>query len=132
MSHTFQYDAPLKGKTIRLLEVLPSDNDSEVKVRLDRHALQNADFDALSYVWGDASNKHKIICNDQELEVTLNLYEALQHRRPRPASVIRHDGTHFQTENLADGAFPLSKRKLWIDAICINNEIEKRKPSKYV
>jgi hypothetical protein len=54
-------------------------------------------YHALSYVWGDASQKERIICNGAEVMVTKNLHQALtqlaaqQHHTP-----------------------------LWVDSLCIN------------
>ena len=61
-------------------------------------------YSALSYAWGSNEKLYSIIVDDSVLEVTSNLFEALQH--------IRSD---------------LEDRILWIDAICIDqgNEIEK-------
>lgn len=52
-------------------------------------------YDALSYVWGDASEVCHIILDGMTIPVTANLYEAL--------SQVRHNTT-----------------TLWVDALCIN------------
>ncbi|KAH6658526.1 heterokaryon incompatibility protein-domain-containing protein [Truncatella angustata] len=55
-------------------------------------------YEALSYVWGDNSKPRYIFCNGEELfPVTQNLYAALRSLR-----------------------LPQQGRRLWIDAICIN------------
>ncbi len=57
------------------------------------------DFEALSYTWGDATEKHWISCDGKAIQVTRNLLVALQHLRQ------------------SDGP-----RVIWIDAVCINQE----------
>lgn len=57
-------------------------------------------FDALSYVWGDPSVKEgSMICNHHQIDITFNLWSALQQL----------------WRNWPD-------KKLWVDAICINQE----------
>ncbi|KAJ8518211.1 hypothetical protein ONZ45_g4685 [Pleurotus djamor] len=55
---------------------------------------------ALSYVWGDATTKqHDLICNGRLMKITYNLWMALKAIRAKAPSV-----------------------RLWVDAICINQE----------
>jgi hypothetical protein len=58
---------------------------------------EDPEYEALSYVWGSEANKQKILIDGRQLSVTANLAEALNH--------------------LYDSD---SVRKLWVDAICIN------------
>ena len=65
---------------------------------------EDLDYEALSYVWGSQENKRIILINGRQLSVAANLAEALDH--------------------LFDSDRP---RKLWVDAICINqNNIQER------
>jgi Heterokaryon incompatibility protein (HET) len=60
-------------------------------------ATTNDSYYALSYVWGDFTPCRSILCNGENLHVTTNLYEALYQiwqQHPR--------------------------RKIWADALCIN------------
>lgn len=52
---------------------------------------------ALSYVWGSDERSHSLTCNEQTIQITFNLWEALR-------------GIRSNSEAMA----------LWIDAICIN------------
>jgi hypothetical protein len=62
------------------------------------------DFEALSYTWGDLSQKHRITLSGKDFEVTTNLEGALRHLRKTN-----------------------EPRILWIDAICIDqNNIEEK------
>jgi hypothetical protein len=54
-------------------------------------------YEALSYTWGGQTPTIPIICNDRTLLITENAFSAIRRLR-----------RHFMT------------RKLWIDAICIN------------
>jgi hypothetical protein len=64
---------------------------------LTKVALYNAPpFVALSYCWGDLKNKTRIIVNDLEVLVTVNLYAALRR--------LRAEGMGF----------------VWVDFLCIN------------
>jgi hypothetical protein len=60
---------------------------------------------ALSYTWGDLSNRRDIYINGHKFSITSNLYQALQHLRSNTA--VRH---------------------LWIDAICINQNDNEQVP----
>jgi hypothetical protein len=60
---------------------------------------EDPEYEALSYVWGSGENKQKILIDGQQLSVTANLAEALEY-------LYNRDGP----------------RKLWVDAICINQE----------
>ncbi|KAK5651493.1 hypothetical protein OQA88_11947 [Cercophora sp. LCS_1] len=62
----------------------------------------NPQYDALSYVWGDPTICDKIIVDQQERNVTANLYAALRRLR-----------------NLRDATEP---KELWVDALCINQD----------
>ncbi|KPA35126.1 heterokaryon incompatibility protein [Fusarium langsethiae] len=96
----------LGSMRICLLHLLPAtDIKDPIESRLEVVALeQNPVYEALSYCWGDTTELLKIKCNDQEFQVTENLFSALQH--------LRHE---------------IYKRTLWIDAICINQkDLEER------
>ena len=92
-------------RLIRLVELLPGQRDDEIRTRLSIVDLeQNPQYEAISYVWGDARDKVSIICQGHEFWVTRNLYNA------------------FLRVRLADRT-----RVLWADAICIDqNSITER------
>ena len=72
--------SPLLGqRDIRLLEVLPSDDASIVvttmiTVSLDSELI----YAALSYAWGDATQRSMIECNGKSISITTSLAEALK------------------------------------------------------
>ncbi|WQF80958.1 Putative heterokaryon incompatibility [Colletotrichum destructivum] len=103
----FQYTSSLQGRRIRLLSFRQRhcpDRDLPLEVHLSEHSLDVAEFDALSYVWGDSHPKRRLICNGKHFDVRESLYEALIEYRHRHCN-----------------------RRLWADAICINqnDDVEK-------
>ncbi|KAM5358475.1 hypothetical protein ACJZ2D_015262 [Fusarium nematophilum] len=99
-SNGFQYPSILQGRQIRILFLKPCLRDGRstpLEVQLEEKCLDTAEFDAMSYVWGDNSRKLRIRCNGKIFDIGHNLHEALIEHRRR--------GT---------------VRGLWIDALCIN------------
>lgn len=103
----FQYsELDIALNEIRLLTLQPGKSNDNVTCRIEHVSLHSAnEHTALSYTWGSLSNSEPIIINDcYTLNVTANLKDALLH--------IRRESTSC---------------KLWIDAICINqNDIPER------
>ncbi|KAL8782530.1 MAG: hypothetical protein Q9213_005295 [Squamulea squamosa] len=118
----YQY-APLNeaAKEIRLLTLLPDQSEAPICITIETTILsdeQIPDFEALSYVWGDASDRQDIFVAPEVpkrwelwrsnntmrldstiLSITFNLFEALKHLRYEHRS-----------------------RVLWIDAISVNQQ----------
>lgn len=124
----FTYAAlPLRSaRSIRLLELHSSAGD--IVCSLHEVDLDTAPpYDALSYTWGDPrppllqsiapqlyNRRFPISCNGCLIEVTTNLYHALQRLLAIDRSRPRWDKIYLQ-------------RLVWIDAICINQEDELEK-----
>ena len=99
-------------RQIRVLILLPAvDEDNDIHCHLRTISLEEKEkkekretkYEALSYTWGDPSNKNIIYINQSPFKVTKNLYIALRYLRE---------------------SVP---RTLWVDAICINQEsVEER------
>ncbi|KIM99723.1 hypothetical protein OIDMADRAFT_19757 [Oidiodendron maius Zn] len=100
----FEYVSRLHGRQIRLLTILPS-KTSDICCSV---AVQSLDkqipYIALSYVWGDSTSQRRITCDGRALEVTENLYHAIQHLKQKQIT-----------------------EPLWIDAICINQRDNREK-----
>ncbi|KAI0533165.1 heterokaryon incompatibility protein-domain-containing protein [Xylaria digitata] len=96
---------------IRLIEILPSDNDDkQVSCWLKAVELsEDTRFAALSYVWGDAQITENIEVNGINLPVTTNLASALRHFRKRGFPQNNETG---------------KLQFLRVDAICINQDSE--------
>ncbi|KAH6697555.1 heterokaryon incompatibility protein-domain-containing protein [Plectosphaerella plurivora] len=86
---------------IRLLEILPRGTSSQVRCRLVTIDLDNKppNYEAMSYTWGNPAKTNIILVNGSPVEVTHNVYNLLYDRSPM-----------------------FSPRRVWIDAICINQD----------
>ncbi|KAF5872490.1 putative het-domain-containing protein [Botrytis fragariae] len=102
---------PANGEIIRLLRLLPSEDEAApLHCELQDYSLRRSTtrahlYEALSYVWGDPDITLPIFVGKKKFQVTVNLYAALLRLR--------------------DHSF---ERILWVDAICIdqNNNEERR------
>ncbi|KAH7177111.1 heterokaryon incompatibility protein-domain-containing protein, partial [Dactylonectria macrodidyma] len=96
-----------KPRFIRLLTLYPSPSRTKrLEVRLHQVSLDelkdpkaNHSYEALSYVWGAKHGTVPISCDKQTLFITPNCESALRHLRHR-----------------------FTRRVLWIDAICIDQQ----------
>jgi len=84
---------------IRLMTILPNGERSLVNCTFEHASLINPpEFCALSYCWGDPAVTREILINGKSCQITKNLESALRHLRAKGYS------------------------RLWVDAICINQE----------
>lgn len=99
------YPSRLSGQQIRILKLYHGSASDAIETRLiPANVPTDTDFEALSYVWGDATIRTPILCNDVEIRITQNLQDALLHLR-----------------------LPHAPRLVWVDAICINqDDLEER------
>ncbi|KAI1407649.1 heterokaryon incompatibility protein-domain-containing protein [Hypoxylon sp. FL1857] len=93
---------PANGSQIRLVTILPGRGQKKVKCTVEHFPFigsktNGPKYEALSYVWGDATITTPITLNSHPFQVTTNLEAALR--------VLRLKN---------------KKRLIWIDAICIN------------
>ncbi|KAH7382773.1 heterokaryon incompatibility protein-domain-containing protein [Cadophora sp. MPI-SDFR-AT-0126] len=100
----FRYEPLSSHDSIRLLLLSPSrDNSAEIQCDLIQSTLRACKEDlidqytALSYVWGDPNEVKPILLDGSYFHVTRNLFHALRDLRDQDRV-----------------------RRLWIDAICIN------------
>jgi 5-methylcytosine-specific restriction endonuclease McrA len=92
----------IKDSVIRLLVLQPSEDfDSVISCQILQSSLYDRSYKALSYVWGDpaVTAGNYILVDGQEVNVTSNLASALRH--------LRHESR---------------SRKIWVDALCINQD----------
>jgi Heterokaryon incompatibility protein (HET) len=105
----YRYKALPSHDSIRLLELFPGKDDAPLRGEIITTTIQNApSYNALSYVWGDASFAKTLICYGDglisNLQITQNLAAALLAIRS-----------------------PSEIRVIWVDAICIDqNDILER------
>ncbi|PQE10370.1 heterokaryon incompatibility -domain-containing protein [Rutstroemia sp. NJR-2017a WRK4] len=99
---------------LRLLEFLPTKDDSHFHFRLRHFSLNTAPkFWALSYCWGDTTGSARIILDGHNFDIRKNLLDALRSINGN----INEDA--YKSELVGLGR---NIRYLWIDAICINQE----------
>ncbi|KAI1505782.1 HET-domain-containing protein [Biscogniauxia marginata] len=83
---------------IRIINLLPNQFNAPIECELEHVSLEAAsNYEAVSYVWGDASITETITLDGRSYPITVNLYTGLQYLR------------------LED-----SPRRLWVDSLCIN------------
>jgi hypothetical protein len=102
---------------IRLIQILPhnpQDGDSEgspIRCSIIQASLQDIpEYIALSYSWGDNTKNKTILLNGRRMEVTTSLDVALRHLRSSETN-----GHNF------------GSRRIWVDAISINQQDELEK-----
>ena len=117
-NYSYSQDGPLPddGKSIRLIHIERGDLDSPIRVRLQRHSLDELDlrYNALSYVWGDESNKKQIICDAMALSITSNLHVALHQLRELSCGKIALEKASVNFHFIRSDISPI-----WVDAIRI-------------
>ncbi|RWA13586.1 hypothetical protein EKO27_g1511 [Xylaria grammica] len=86
------------GKEIRIVRLMPNKFSEPVECELEHVVLEHeADYEAVSYCWGDPSITEPILLDGKPYPITLNLLDGLNYLR-------RED----------------SPRRLWVDSLCIN------------
>ena len=108
---SYQYEKLTEPDALRFVLLLPSEDlQSPLRCELISTTLSTVENDlldhytALSYVWGDPSRRVSINVEGKTLSITASLDTALRHLRD-----------------------PSRTRRIWADAICINqNDIEER------
>lgn len=102
---SFKYKR-LPKDSIRLLTVLLHDNASPA-IQLETYPRDKApDIDALSYIWGEDASTSVILCNESQLTIITNLFEATP---------------------LINSSRPPPHRPFWIEAICLNQRDHQEK-----
>ena len=73
------YSTLLGQRDIRLLEVLPGDDESTIVTSMVTVSLDSKPtYAALSYAWGDATQTSLIECNGKSISITTSLADALK------------------------------------------------------
>lgn len=95
----------LRPNEIRLIDLQPGRGLEPLRCRLRNVDLAGSSpYESLSYCWGLNKPEVEVRCDDGVIPVTKNLFSALRHLRSEH-----------------------SPRRLWIDAICVNQaDIEER------
>ncbi|KAJ8523080.1 hypothetical protein ONZ45_g415 [Pleurotus djamor] len=105
MSGPYEAALDAEKQEIRAITLHPGEPGTTIVCSFDVVSLvDNPPYEALSYVWGDASVVREIIFGGRTWPVTSNLFVALQYLRSNEES-----------------------RVVWIDALCINqNDVKER------
>lgn len=94
----FEYQALSGSSHIRVVSILPGKPDAAMNLELAHVDLDSeSKYECLSYAWGIDDHDQAIILNGSAFSVSSTLYTALEH--------LRHE---------------TQERKIWIDAISIN------------
>jgi hypothetical protein len=89
---------PLPSKEyFRYLSLEPGSGEEPLRCSLRTHEIGNAQYEALSYVWGSEIKNRRIYCDGHTIKITENLCDALQKLRS-----------------------PTDVRAIWADSVCIN------------
>ncbi|KAF4543274.1 Heterokaryon incompatibility protein [Lasiodiplodia theobromae] len=102
----FEYQ-PLSppSKTIRIIKLLPGSPSDPLECELEHSPIDSTDrYEAISYVWGEKKDFVRLLCEGKSLRIPRSLYDALLQLR-----------------------CPSKPRKLWADAICINQDKDSEK-----
>jgi hypothetical protein len=102
----FNYE-PLPARCIRVLELQPGERSDPFQGRFTVISIDGEDkYDALSYMWGDASPVDHIVVDGAAIPVAWNLARALEYLRDQQGSEVR---------------------RIWIDAVCIDQKDEEER-----
>ena len=93
--------SPLIGNSsIRILIIAPGSAEEDLRTRLVAVELDDKPaYEAISYTWGDPSDKTVLACNNTEVPIPWNLEKALRR--------LRHSSR---------------PRSVWADSVCINQQ----------
>ncbi|KAH6859114.1 heterokaryon incompatibility protein-domain-containing protein [Alternaria rosae] len=95
---SYQYESLPAPDHIRLITILPGDCGLTIKLGIEHADINlHPKYECLSYAWGTDDHKRPVTINASSLPVTATLHVALEHLRHRS-----------------------QERKIWIDAICVN------------
>ena len=94
----------IESYQIRMISLSPGPPGSIIQCKLKKQSLVDEhEYAALSYCWGDQNTRRDIIVNNVQITVTVNLEEALQRLRR------------------------LNVTRVWVDALCINQNDNQEK-----
>jgi hypothetical protein len=107
---------PLAPEFTRVFELEAGEFSDPIVGRLVPQAIDGEPYEAVSYVWGDTRMRRDITIDGATLSVTMNLHGALTAFRHRPLS------RSSDSSDPGAGSAQRQVRRLWADAVCINQE----------
>ncbi|CAM1507987.1 Fc.00g048350.m01.CDS01 [Cosmosporella sp. VM-42] len=107
---------PLAPEFTRVFELEPGEFSDPIVGRLVPQAVDGDPYEAVSYVWGDPRKRRDITIDGATLSVPENLHGAL--------TAFRHGPPSGSGDGPDPGPGPAQRqvRRLWADAVCINQE----------
>ncbi len=111
---------PLAPQFTRVFELEPGHFFDPIVGRLVPQLIDGEPYEAVSYVWGDIRKRRDITIDGAMLSVTQNLHGALTAFRHRPVSGDDNDSSTGSEPGPGHGQRRV--RRLWADALCINQE----------
>jgi hypothetical protein len=104
---------PLAPRLTRIFEIEPGNFSDPIVGRLVSQEIDAEPYEAVSYVWGDTRKRRDITIDGETLSITENLHGALTAFRLRPNDTSSTGNPGLATQQV---------RRLWADAVCINQE----------
>lgn len=117
-----QFYRPLAPFFARVFELQPGQFSDPIIGRLVPQAIDGDPYEALSYVWGDPRRRCNITIDGATLSIPENLHGALSAFRHRPPPSGSEGDSDSDRRNGSGGDAQQLVRRLWADAICINQE----------
>jgi len=108
---------PLAPKFTRVFELEAGEFSDPIVGRLVPQAMDAEPYEAISYVWGNQRKRRDITIDGATLSITENLHGALTAFRHRPVA-----GSSDEPDAGTAPARRQPVRRLWADAVCINQE----------
>jgi len=116
---------------IRLVVLLPQTSGTGIRCLITVESIDNSpEYEALSYVWGDASDRREIEVNGKVLSVTSNLATALHYLSLEPKEKLYDRAKSDDERKIIFGQSNIGSLRgnepspralvLWIDALCID------------
>ncbi|KAK4139497.1 heterokaryon incompatibility protein-domain-containing protein [Dichotomopilus funicola] len=108
---------PLAPQNIRVFELDPAQSPSDPIVgRLAPQPIDGEAYEAVSYVWGNTKNRRTITIDGATLSVTASLHGSLTAFRNYSVVASEDDDNAGEKKPVA------KRRRLWADALCINQD----------
>lgn len=103
LAHFHPYEPLPAGNFFRYIVLQPGFHEEELKCILRTARIADAQFDSLSYVWGDATRSHMIQCGTDVLRITSSLSRVLKSiRQPDKPVSLWADGICINQDDLAE------------------------------
>lgn len=91
-----------EGGYVRTLHLLPGSGDEPLRCSLETSLMSDADYEAISYVWGSDIKDHEIVCDGRTVPITTNLWIVLRHIRLMFPCVLWADSICINQDNLEE------------------------------